>query len=116
MKRPDLERAMDQACHWISDIAQITTGTKPDDLINMKDHVYKTWKGAIRGEYAAGDRQWRSFCPIWHSGQAVKALVMAAETLDNPAWLEPAKTAAEFIFANQIWEPGHPSHGLDPGL
>ena len=38
---------------------------------------YKEWRGAIRGEYNAAEKKWGCCCPYWHTGQAVKALVIA---------------------------------------
>lgn len=68
------------------------------------------WNGAIRGEYLVAARQWDSFCPVWHTGQAVKALVLAAGALDRPEWLEAARFSAEFILQNRV------TAGADSGL
>ncbi len=65
-----------------------------------------TWRGAIRGEYYAANREWNCLCPIWHTGQAVKALVMASEALNRPELLEAAEFSAGFVFANRIIQGG----------
>ncbi len=52
------------------------------------------WRGAVRGEYNAATREWGCLCPIWHTGQAVKALVLAG-------YKQEARFCAEFILANQ---------------
>lgn len=63
--------------------------------------LIRTWKGAVRGEYQAATRTWDVFCPCWHTGQAVKALVMAAEALPAKALLSKAEFLAGFLTANQ---------------
>jgi hypothetical protein len=62
---------------------------------------FNLWNGAIRGEYRVATKEWDSFGPTWHTGQAVKALAMAASVLDNPELLDAAKYSAEFIMANR---------------
>ncbi|MBR7107618.1 MAG: hypothetical protein IKC89_04295 [Lentisphaeria bacterium] len=71
---------------------------------------YTEWRGALRGEYTAATGTWDEFCPYWHTGQGVKALVAAAEVLDEPSLLDDARYCAEFLLANQI------KSGDDAGL
>lgn len=62
---------------------------------------YREWRGAIRGEYYAAKKTWNCCCPYWHTGQAVKALVMAADALDKKELLSNAEFSAGFLLANQ---------------
>lgn len=59
------------------------------------------WRGAVRGEYRVAEREWDSFCPIWHTGQAAKALSLAAVTLKRADLKEAATTAAGFVADNR---------------
>lgn len=59
------------------------------------------WHGAIRGEYQVATREWDSFCPIWHTGQAAKALSMAAAVLKRPELKEAGAAAAGFVVNNR---------------
>jgi hypothetical protein len=68
------------------------------------------WNGAIRGEYRVTPRLWDCLCPVWHTGQAVKALVLAAGALNRAELLEDAEFCAEFIMRNRIVD------GKDQGL
>jgi rhamnogalacturonyl hydrolase YesR len=68
------------------------------------------WNGAIRGEYRVTPRLWDCLCPVWHTGQAVKALVSAAGALNRAELLEDAEFCAEFIMRNRIVD------GKDQGL
>ncbi len=93
--------ASEQACHWIGDIAQIKTDTLEFES-NVRCYDYESWRGAIRGEYSVAAREWDFFGPVWHTGQAVKAMCMASKFVDSAYCIEVAKEAAHFILRNQI--------------
>ncbi|MEX0777949.1 MAG: hypothetical protein WD042_19780 [Phycisphaeraceae bacterium] len=98
------------ACDWLVDVAQIqTTHLTAEDPWHFR---YASWKGAIRGEYSAASRRWGFFAPVWHTGQAVKALLLAARHLGQPRYRAAARLGADFILDKQVWQPGHPNHGL----
>ena len=75
---------------------------------------YRDWRGAIRGEYSAAGREWGCCCPYWHTGQAVKALVMAAAVLNEPKLLDDARFCAGFLLANQREDGLFPSREVKP--
>lgn len=104
----NLERSLDLALEWLSGPGMVKDDLPVGKLGRAFD--YKHWNGAIRGEYNSSEGEWDSFCPIWHTGQAVKAFVMAAAALDRKELLESAVSAAEFILAQQV------SSGSDSGL
>ena len=92
------------------DVAQVKEEVPPNHVMTHHKHTY--WKGAIKGEYSVKGSQWSFFCPVWHTGQAVKALVMAHEVLREDWLLEGAKAGADFILHNQIRDQSDPDHGL----
>jgi len=96
------------ALNWLADTATV----KDNQPVGEKGKLfgYTFWNGAIRGEYSAATRTWNSFCPVWHTGQAVKAYVMASKALQENKWLENAVYSAEFLLAQQI------KSGRDAGL
>ena len=100
--------ALEPAIHWLNSIAAIKDN-KPVGVHGHKMPI-KYWNGAIRGEYKVASREWNCLCPVWHTGQAVKALVMAAKTLNQPELLESARFSAEFIMRNRVMD------GADKGL
>jgi hypothetical protein len=107
----DLRSSMRLACTWITDVAQM----KSDELTtekNSHDLPYKHWKGAIRGEYSAALRQWGFFAPVWHTGQAIKALVFASQILRDPSLLKSAELGAQFIGEARIIDPKNKNQGL----
>jgi poly(3-hydroxybutyrate) depolymerase len=96
------------ACQWLADIAQVKNETMVAEK-DRKRHQQISWTGALRGEYRPATGQWEFFCPIWHTGQAVKALVMASYVLGDE-FMDSAILGGEFILKNRITE------GPDKGL
>ncbi|MEI6915250.1 MAG: hypothetical protein WCL39_08985 [Armatimonadota bacterium] len=96
-----LTTALEQACHWIGDVAQIKTDALTFES-NVRGYDYGSWRGAIRGEYSVASREWDFFGPIWHTGQAVKALCMASQFVDPGYCTRAAREGAQFILSNQI--------------
>ncbi len=103
-----LESSLVSAIDWLTEIA-VVKNNQPIGVHGKKMPV-SFWNGAVKGEYSTAKRQWDFFCPIWHTGQAVKALVMAAEALDQDDLLKKAEFSAEFIMHNRVTE------GKDKGL
>lgn len=107
-----LRSALQAACGWIQEVAQLKTDQLPADTSDRQGLGYSRWRGAIRGEYAAAEKRWWFYCPVWHTGQAIKALVLAARQLREPKWLEGAQAGADFLFNHQVWDSRDPNHGL----
>jgi hypothetical protein len=78
----------------------------PDTIFH---HPHETWKGTFR-EYDPASREWQFFAPVWHTGQAVKALVLANRLCPEPRWMASARMGVEFISRNQVMK------GEDRGL
>ena len=75
LDRATLQQALGAACDWLANIAQMKTDALSAES-NSHHLEHQHWRGALRGEYRASTRQWDFFCPVWHTGQAVKALRM----------------------------------------
>ena len=115
LDRAALTRAVTSACDWITDVAQMKTDTLLGEQ-NSHKLEHQHWRGALRGEYRASTHQWDFFCPVWHTGQAVKALVWAAKALDRPDLLDAARLGAEFIGSARIADRSSPHCGLILGF
>lgn len=100
------------ACDWIANVAQVKGDALPENTVDWKGYAYSSWKGSVRGEYSAAEKTWRYFGPIWHTGQAVKALVLTSDFLSEDKYLQAARLGADFILANQVWDKTSPDHGL----
>ncbi len=96
------------ACQWLTDVAQVRAEADVTAEQRIR-HRQRSWTGAIRGEYSLAARKWGFYCPCWHTGEAVNALVMAAPWLGEPA-LACARRGADFLLANQV------ADGRDAGL
>jgi len=96
------------ACRWLTEIAQV----KSEEALpnETRQHAHATWRGAIRGEYSLARQEWSFFCPVWHTGQAIKALVLAGEALGTDEFLSAARLGAGFLLANSVREG--PERGL----
>ncbi len=103
-----LKKSINDACSWLTKTAQIRNNLPPGS--HAAKMPVEFWNGAIKGEYMAADKSWDAFCPIWHTGQAVKALVMASDALNKPELLVDAELSAEFIMRNRL------TAGDDKGL
>jgi len=104
--------SMHQACRWLIDIAQAKharLSDEPGTKTSLCD--YPDWRGAI-GEYNARDKSWIFFGAIWHTGQAVRALVRAWKLLQDPVLLNGAKYSADFILRNRVADPADDDYGL----
>jgi hypothetical protein len=115
LDRTALTRAVTSACNWITGIAQMKADHLSGEL-NSHKLEHQHWRGALRGEYRASTRQWDFFCPVWHTGQAVKTLVWAAQALNRPDLLDAARLGAEFIGSARIADRSSPHYGLILGF
>lgn len=107
------QQSLRLACDWLIEKAMVTT--KHLDLSGGAFQFaggYQDWRGAFRGEYAAAQRRWDVFGPVWHGGQAVKALVLAHGALGEPLYLQKAAEAADFILRNQVSDAADPDCGF----
>jgi hypothetical protein len=109
--RTTLTRAVTAACDWITDVAQMKTDSLSGEQ-NSHKLEHQHWRGALRGEYRASTRQWDFFCPVWHTGQAIKSLVWAAQALNCPDLLAAARLGAEFIGSARVADQSSPHYGL----
>jgi hypothetical protein len=98
--KAELIDSLKMALSWLEDIAQV----KDNKAVGKHGEAMPIsfWNGAIRGEYSARAREWDSFCPTWHTGQAVKALTMAYQTLGDQRYLDAAEFSAAFIVNNRL--------------
>lgn len=110
--KEQLADACERACDWLVDVAQVKTDGLGDDTQDSMDYNYQSWKGAIRSEYAVAEKKWTFLGPCWHTGQAVKALLLAASHFGNDKYLQGAQAGADFITDKQIWDEADVDHGL----
>ena len=93
------------AADWLADIAQ-----KREAAVGIEDlsqHFFCTnWGGAIRTMYWVASGRWQlAGGAWWHTGQAVKGLVLAHKLLGHDKHLQAARRGVEFLLRSQIQPP-----------
>ncbi len=106
-----LKSSMELACRWLIDTAQVRTEKLTFEK-NSKGYKYKNWQGAIRNEYKVSKKEWDFFGTVWHTGQAIKALVMTYRLLGKEQILQSAKYSAKFLINQQILDTSDPDYGF----
>ncbi|MHA1697653.1 MAG: hypothetical protein ACTSWN_02305 [Promethearchaeota archaeon] len=109
-----LKFSASMAMDWLVDVAQVKTKELTIEL-NNKNFCLESWEGAIKGEYSVATKQWDFFCPCWHTGQAIKSLIMGCQrdlVGNKDKYVTAAKLGAKFIMDNQKWDPNDDDHGL----
>ena len=108
------------ACRWLTDVAMNRTDTVPPE-VNRFGYDFASWQGAML-EYRARTDTWLAFGPHWHTGQAVKAFVLAHHILGDQHLIDSARLGADFILRERIRDPDDPDFGAllayeggDPG-
>jgi uncharacterized protein YyaL (SSP411 family) len=66
----------------------------------------------MRTEYDSKSRVWSINGPVFHTGQAIRALLVARRRLADDSYLDAAVRAGGFLLRERIDEPGHPQRGL----
>ncbi len=100
METENLKERLRLAVQWLTETATIRENTPCGS--KGESFGYAEWRGALRGEYSSAKKTWDVFCPYWHTGQGIKALVAAADVLDDGTLLEQAEFNAGFLLNNQI--------------
>jgi hypothetical protein len=106
-----LRERMLLACSWMTGIAQIQNEHLTIEK-NARNPRIERWKGAWRGEYSVADREWDFFGPVWHAGQAIKALVLAYRLTGEAALLDHARLGAHFLESQRISDNSNKDYGL----
>jgi len=93
----ELRASIQAGCQWLAGV-QVSAANpiRPGEI----GHHHEEWTGAVRGEYSSVEKQWRFFCPLWHTGQAVRAWVMASRQGAGD-WTAQARSGADFLLKNQ---------------
>jgi hypothetical protein len=113
MDRARLADSLKLACDWLIKVAQVKSRQVVETPLakGCPTYHYKNWKGAIRNEYVAAEKRWYYFGTVWHTAEAIKALVLANRAFKNDAYVKAAGEAVTFIINQQELDPSHPMYG-----
>src|SRR5581483_2162774 len=98
--RTALRQALNSACEWMRNVAQVQTDTLTIER-NTPKLQHRHWRGALRGEYR-----------VWHTSQAIKSFVWASHALNRPELLDAALLGGEFIGAERVTDRSDQHYGL----
>ena len=102
--------AIERGSGWLADVAQITGPSRMFD--DPKHYPHSDYTGAMRTEYDTRTQVWSINGPAFHTGQAIRALLVAARRLRSERLEDAARLGASFLLREQISEEGHPHQGL----
>ncbi len=91
INRQDLLAKALRGCDWLTDISQV---------MDEKDPSY----GAMRGEYDTKNRKWAFYGPFWHTGQAVRTLLLAYKMTGKEKYLKHAILGGEYMIRDQAMD------------
>lgn len=98
--------ALQRAADWLADPAQIPAGGR--DAAPFEDPVgypHRDYRGALRTEYDTKTRVWSMNGPVWHAGQAIRALLVAERRLGEPRFRAAALAAGDFLLRERLADP-----------
>ena len=91
IERHDLLNRASLGCDWLTDVSQV---------MDKADPSY----GAMRGEYDTKNRKWAFYGSFWHTGQAVRTLILAYQATGKQKYLEHAILGGEFLIRYQTMD------------
>lgn len=103
-------QAFEHAGAWLRDVAQVHGPGQPFE--NPAAYPHRDFTGAMRTEYDTKRRVWSTNGPVFHTGQAIRAFLVARRRLGDDRYLAAAVRAGEFLLRERIDGPGHPQRGL----
>jgi hypothetical protein len=105
-----LQRLLISATDWLVDCAQITN--ENDHFDNPAGYRHTSFVGSFRTEYDTKSRRWWINGPAFHTGQAIRSLLVAFRRTGRDRYQQAAVLGGEFLLREVIDESHHPQNGL----
>lgn len=110
--REQAEILMAGAANWLAHTARVRDASDTFD----DDRAYPVpdsgYLGAVRNEYDSKTGTWSLNGPVWHTGQAIRAVLIEYRRNGDESLLAAARAMGEYVLRNIVDDPGHPNHGL----
>lgn len=103
-------QALIDAARWLAFTARIQSDS--DGFEDPRSYPTPGYLGAVRNEYDTKTGIWSLNGPVWHTGQAIRAVLIAWRRSGDDTLLEAARAMGDYVARNIVDEPGHPNHGL----
>jgi rhamnogalacturonyl hydrolase YesR len=103
-------QALVDAARWLAHVARIQSEDDPYE--DERDYPAPGYLGAVRNEYDTKTGTWSLNGPVWHTGQAMRAVLIGWRRSGDDSLLDAARAMGEYVARNIVDTPGHPNHGL----
>jgi rhamnogalacturonyl hydrolase YesR len=98
------------AAHWLAEVARIRS--EADTFEDPHEYPTPGYLGAVRNEYDTKTRVWYLNGPVWHTGQALRAVLIGWRRSGEVSLLDAARAMGAYVARNIIDAPGTANHGL----
>lgn len=107
-----VEQMLQDAARWLADKARIRG--PEDDVVDPHDYPVPDggYLGAVRNEYDTKTGEWSLNGPVWHTGQAIRAVLIAHRHSADTTYLDAARAMGEYVLRNIVTDPSDPNDGL----
>jgi rhamnogalacturonyl hydrolase YesR len=109
-RRGACEVALRRGAAWLAGTCQVS---RPEQaFVDPKGYPHGDYDGAMRTEYDTRSRTWSVNGPCFHTGQAVRALLVAERRTGEVHYRDAAIRGGAFLLRERIADEGHPQRGL----
>ncbi|MBU0477222.1 hypothetical protein KKC91_01440 [bacterium] len=99
-EKKQLMEALESGSKWLINVAQV---------VGTSDSMY----GAMKNDYNMKEKNWAYYEPVWHTGQAIRALLAAYKRTGKEIFLKRAIMAGDYIQRLQFVDKSDPeTYGL----
>lgn len=106
------DRRLLAAARWLANTARIVPGREDVQDPYRYPVPQGGYLGAVRNEYDTRTGVWYLNGPVWHTGQSIRAVLIAWRRTGDPALLKAALAMGEYIARNVVSDPDDPDYGL----
>lgn len=104
------KRVMAEGARWLAQVARVKS--LDDQFLDPRSYPTADYIGAIRNEYDTKSRTWSVNGPVWHTGQAVRALLIAYRHTRDLSLRDAGTEMGRYIVRNIVVAPGEQNHNL----
>ena len=104
------KQVITDGARWLAQVARVQS--QHNEFEDTRSYPSLDYSGAIRNEYDTRTRKWFVNGPVWHTGQAIRAVLIAYRHTADPSLLEASVDMGRYIVRNIVDSPGDPNHGL----
>ncbi|MDQ4044232.1 MAG: hypothetical protein M3173_02130, partial [Chloroflexota bacterium] len=108
------EELIQDGARWLAEVARVRSDADTFEDPRAYPVPDGGYLGAVRNEYDTKTRIWYLNGPVWHTGQAIVAVLIARRRSDenDASLLDAARAMGEYILRNIVTAPGDPNDGL----